>query len=166
MCDSNLSYLKQVHTYCLMFILKQPWKQIFSLCCDWRTALTMLLPLQTLFSIFLDKQKSVFSIFGCFPLWLPPSWLPGCRLVTSQRSLCSPGSHNSWGSSLSLSTFILMQLPAFLRAVTAPWWVTSCILRPLTWKAVITLSFQGSVKVRPGVRGETLNHALTHSISK
>lgn len=34
---------------------------------------------------------------------------------------------------LSLSTFILTQLPAFRRAQTASWWVISCMFKPLTW---------------------------------
>lgn len=135
-----------------------------TLCCDWSKPPTMLLPLQTTASIFLDKPSSTLSVLGCLPLWSLPSWVHGCRPITSRGSWCSSRSHTSRGSSFSLNTFILMQLPAFLRALTASWWVAACMLRPLTWKDHGHITLSVSVKVGAGVRGEELSHTLTHSI--
>lgn len=76
------------------------------------------LPLQKFASVFLDGGSSALSAVG----------LHSCRSTSSCWSWGSPGS-----DVLSLSTVILMLLPAFLRALTASWWVAPCTLRPLTW---------------------------------
>lgn len=91
---------------------------ISSLLGDSQEPPTTPLPLQTTASIFLDGRSSGLSTVG----------LHSCRPATSRWSWGPPGS-----DVLSLSTVILMQLPAFLRALTASWWVTPCTLRPLTW---------------------------------
>lgn len=115
----------------------------------------MLLPLQTTSSVFLEKKSPALSIIiGCLPLWPSPSWLHSCRPVTSCWSWGPPRSDTSRGSSRSLSTVIWMQLPAFLRALTASWWVAPCMLRPLTWMESGHIIHLGWVKVEAGVRGE------------
>lgn len=92
---------------------------------------TVSLPLQTTASTLLDKQPSVLSISVALAAW--PVWFDGCCPVTPHSSQGPSGSGTSRGG-LSLRTVILMQLPAFLRALTASWWVTPCMSRPLTWK--------------------------------
>lgn len=122
---------------------------IFSLLCDLEEPPTMPLPLQMTASIFLDNKSPAPSATGC----LPPR-LHSCRPVTSCWSWGTPGSDVSWGVGLSLSTVILMQLPAFLRAVTASWWVAPCTLRPLTWMGSRHTIDLWLVKVGAGVRGD------------
>lgn len=109
----------------------------------------MPLPLQMTASIFLDNKSPAPSAVGC----LPPR-LHSCRLVTSCWSWGTPRSDVSRGVGLSLSTVILMQLPAFLRALTASWWVAPCMLRPLTWMGSRHIIDLWLVKVGAGVRGD------------
>lgn len=140
-------------------------KSKFCLCCSLSKPPTMPLPLQTTASIFLDKQSSVLSILDCLLLWPPPSWLQSCRPFTTWASWGLSRSHTSWCSSLSLSTFILMQLPAFLRALTASWWVAPCMLRPLTWMDRGHIILLGASESRSaGQRwGFELHHGLHES---
>lgn len=93
---------------------------------------TVSLPLQTTASMLLDKQPSVLSINAALAAW--PVWFDSCCPVTPRSSRGPSGSGTSRGGSLSLRTVIQMQLPAFLRALTASWWVAPCMSRPLTWK--------------------------------
>jgi len=61
--------------------------------------------------------------------------------ITSHQAGCPGYTVPVWiltsaGRRFSLSTFILTQLPAFLRALTASWWVIPAVSRPLTWKMI------------------------------
>lgn len=96
---------------------------------------TISLPLQTTASMLLGNPAAAataLSINGGLAAW--PSWLDGCRPEASRSSRGPPGSGTCRGGGLSLRTVILMQLPAFLRALTASWWVAPCMSRPLTWR--------------------------------
>lgn len=93
----------------------------------------MPLPLQTTASIFFDKQFSALSLLGCLPLWPLAPWLHSCGPITSWGPWDFARLRTSPGCKFSRSTFILMQLPAFLRVLTASWWVAPCMLTPLTW---------------------------------
>lgn len=132
---------------------KQRWDSKCFFCFDLCKPPTMPLPLQTTASIFLGKQSSALSVLGCLLLCPPPFWLHVCRLVTSGGSWSSSRVQTSLWSNLSLSTFILMQLPAFLRALTASRWVAPCMLRPLTWMDRGDITLLVPVEVRAGVRG-------------
>lgn len=123
---------------------------------------TMPLPLHTTASIFLDTQSSALCSLSCL-LWPPPCWLHSCRPATSRGSWDTSRSRTTRGRSLSLSTFILMQLPAFLRALTASWWVAPCMLMPLTWEGDGHITLWGAMKLGAWVRGVTYTH--THTIS-
>lgn len=122
---------------------------------------TMPLPLHTTASIFLDTQSSALCSLSCL-LWPPPCWLHSCRPATSRGSWDTSRSRTTRGRSLSLSTFILMQLPAFLRALTASWWVAPCMLMPLTWEGDGHITLWGAMKLGAWVRGVTYTHTHTH----
>lgn len=129
------------------------YKMIFRFCAViWVKPPTIPLPLQTAASRLKGKQSSIRS-----PLWPPHGGPP----VTRQASSRSHTSRGGGGGGFSLSTIMSTQLPAFLRALTASWWVAVCILRPLTWKhSGVTLHLQGSVKVGALVRSVGLNYTL------
>lgn len=85
MCERLAVLLFLQPTCGLRHDAKQWWnlKFLFVLC-DWSKPPTMLLPLQTTTSIFLEKKSSALSIIiGCLPLWPSPFWLHSCRPVAS-----------------------------------------------------------------------------------
>lgn len=95
-------------------------------------------PLQTVASILLVSglHSGMGSAEDCGPLDLlllkvtSHSWLTWGSVSMVSDLSCSRG---STCTHLSRSTFIFMQLPAFLRTLTASWWLTSCMSWPLTW---------------------------------
>lgn len=111
---------------------------------------TVSLPLQTTASILLDKEPSSLSADGGLAVW--PSWFDGCCPVPASRSSRGPsGPGASPGGGPSRRTVILMQLPAFLRALTASWWVAPRMSRPLTWgrrdESAVTSDISGATEI-------------------